>query len=116
MGEVLRVGEKIHIAVRRRFEGDLRRHFAGQVEAVAGSVVRLVGCAFVWSNRKGEFERRPESRVRIIDVADGAYIVNVLPGEVRVAGLCYRISDDNRLILTDGAGFTLDVHEFGSNR
>ena len=33
---VLQSGEKVHIVTRRMFDGDLRRHFAGEVKAVAG--------------------------------------------------------------------------------
>ena len=34
---VIDIGEIIHVITRRNFEGDLRRHFVGTVQAVNGS-------------------------------------------------------------------------------
>ena len=40
---VIDKGEKIHIVTRRNFEGDLRRHFVGEVVEVQDAAVRIEG-------------------------------------------------------------------------
>jgi hypothetical protein len=109
---VVEVGEKLHIITRRNFGDDLRRHFAGTVRAVDGGAMRLEGYTFVFNPTSGEYRRRPEVRTRIFPIADGQLITNVLPADTILTSLQY-IKRDDRLVITDGSKFSLDVNEFG---
>ncbi len=108
----IRVGDKVHVITRRAFPDDLRRHFAGEVTAVVGDLVRVAGYTFVHHSGRNEFDRRPEVRTRLFRLGEAGHIVNVLPSEVDVARLRY-VLVDNRLAVTDGAGHVLDINEFG---
>lgn len=55
-------GEKLHVISRQLFERDVRRHFVGEVMAVADSLVRLQGYVFVYEPARGQYLRRPEFR------------------------------------------------------
>ena len=54
---VVEPGEKLFIVTRRLFEGDLRRHFVGEVKAATESTVRLEGYTFVFDAGIGKFVR-----------------------------------------------------------
>ena len=110
---ILKVGEKIHVMIRRRFENDLRRHFVGEVAEVGENVVRVEGYTFVLDTGTKKYTRRPELRTRIISLTDGGNIINVIPAATKLEAVTYKISEDNRLIVTDGEHLFLDVNEFG---
>lgn len=109
-------GEQIHVINRRKFEGDLRRHFVGRVEAVSGSVARIRGIAFVFDSNKNQYERKTGVRIRIVGLEDSGILINVLPSEVALDQLRYDTNSQRQLVLTDGAGFCLDINEFNVNR
>lgn len=111
---VLEAGEKVHIITRRNFREDLRRHFAGIVTAVSGGQMRVEGHVFVFNEVSLEYRRRPELRVRLFGLLDNQIITNILPPETRLEALRY-VMIDGRLVITDGAGFRLDVNEFGAS-
>ena len=113
---LLNKGEKVHVMTRRLFEGDLRRHFAGEVMEASESGVRLEGYVFVLDTAKNHFVRRVEKRVRIIGILDSGHIIKVIPPDVRLEDLKYLLSPDKRLVVTDGREFSLDVNEFGLGR
>lgn len=115
MAMILQKGEKIHIIVRRAFDNDVRRHFAGMVMAdPEGGVIRIQGYAFVWDKNANSYEKRPETRTRIFSLVDGRHIINVLPANSDINKLQYVQSKEGRLIVTDGAAFQLDINEFGA--
>jgi hypothetical protein len=109
---LLKPGEKIHVITRRYFDGDLRRHFAGQVIAAGESAVRVRGFTFVFYPGPNEYVRRPDPRERIISLSDAGNIINVIPEGVNLEELVYRPSDQNRLVVTDRKSFSLDINEF----
>lgn len=111
----LEVGTKLHIVTRRLFEEDLRRHFVGTVTAVLGHYQEVQGYAFVFQPGKNEWQRRPELRTRIFSLGAAGLIVNIIPKNVDVAALKYSVVE-NHLVVTDGAGFALDINEFGISR
>jgi hypothetical protein len=109
---LLMPGERIHVITRRLFEGDLRRHFVGEIVAANNRAVRVKGYAFIFYPARNEYVRRPELRERIIALADAGEIINVIPGNVSLEELTYRPSEENRLVVTDGKSFRLDINEF----
>ena len=44
---MIATGEKVYVITRRTFEGDLRRQFVGEVQAVTDFAMRVQGYAFV---------------------------------------------------------------------
>ena len=114
MGDpVLRVGEKVHVVTRRSFPEDVRRHFVGEVLACFGDAVKLEGFAFVLQPATNRYERRADKRVRVLSLSDAANIVNVLPDSVQLDRMRYEVSS-GRLMMVDGAGFELELSEFGA--
>lgn len=109
---LLQVGDKLHIMTRRRFESDIRRHFVGEVTAVSGELQEVTGYAFVFHTGSNQYKKRPELRTRIFSIGQEGFIVNKIPSEVVIASLEYRVIE-NRLAVTDGASFALDINEFG---
>jgi hypothetical protein len=109
---LLKPGEKIHVITRRLFEGDIRRHFAGEIVAASESSARLRGYTYVFYPGPNEYVRRPELRERIIALADAGNVINVIPQDVNLEKLVYRPSEQNRLIVTDNKSFHLDINEF----
>lgn len=112
---VVEIGEKIHIMTRRRFEQDMRRHFVGSVLTSDGSIVRMEGYTFVFDPHKDNYDKRPEKRIRIIDLSGSGHIVNIIPKETVLEKVIYNISD-RRLVVTDEKTFSLDINEFGPMR
>jgi hypothetical protein len=112
----IHVGEKIHVITRRRFEGDSRRHFVGEIKEAEGSIVRAEGYAFIFNTAKNEFIKKPEKRTSIFQLAESGYIVNLIPKEVSIDSLIYRQSGQKNLVVTDNHLFCLDINEFGINR
>jgi hypothetical protein len=109
---VLAVGEKIHIISRRFFQDDPRRHFVGEVEAVSDGLARVRGYAFIFNSGRSEYEKRPDERVRVISLSDAGNLINVMPQDVSIEALRYEFTR-GRLAVTDGAGYSLDINEFG---
>jgi hypothetical protein len=113
---LLSTGDKLHVITRRLFEGDLRRHFVGEVLAVSEVGVRIEGYVFVFDTVKNQFVKRLEKRIRLIGFLDCGHIVKVIPSEVKLDELEYRLSPEKHLVVTDGKGFSLDINEFGVGR
>ena len=113
---ILEQGEKVHIIIRRNFEGDLRRHFIGEIVAANNTLARVTGYAFVLDNTTVQFVRRPEKRMRLFGLAESGTIINILPLNTDVESSLYKQSPEGKLVVTDSKNFTLDINEFGSSR
>lgn len=109
--QVIGIGDKVHVITRRKFEGENRRHFAGEVTRASGDLQELQGYTFVFDRGTNEFKRRPELRTRIFSLGQADHIVNKMPPRVEIASLAYRFIE-KRLVVTDGRGFSLDINEF----
>jgi len=108
-------GEKYHIVTRRWFPEDIRRHFVGEVIGGTDGLVEIQGYSFIFHPGTNEFRRRPELRTRVLSLGDAGHIVTKLPREVVVESLEYQVVNTG-LVVTDGEGFSLDIHEFGPQR
>jgi hypothetical protein len=111
---VLAVGDKLHIMTRRLFADDVHLHFAGEVSAVSGPLFKAQGYAFVFDSATNSYLKHPELRTRLFSVTDAGHIINVIPREVDLDSLRYRVAN-RRLAVTDGAGFSLEINEFGQS-
>lgn len=114
-GSAIAIGEKLHIITRRLFDGDLRRHFAGEVTAVSGELCEVRGYAFVFNPGVNRYDKRPELRTRLFSVGHDGLIVNKIPRETSITALDYR-SVEKGVVVTDGGTFSLDINEFGTSR
>ncbi len=111
---VLAVGEKLHIMTRRLFEADVHPHFIGEISEVAGPLFRARGYSFVFDSGTNSYIKHPEVRIRLFSISDAGYIINVIPREVDLDSLQYRIAA-GRLAITDNCGFSLEINEFGQS-
>lgn len=112
---LLQQGDKLHIITRRLFEADVRRHFACQVDVVTPSAFRATGYVFVLDHTRNEYIRHPDLRTRIVSFSDISQIINILPSEVDITRLVYRVINGH-LTVTDDNHFHLDINEFGPTR
>lgn len=113
---LVEVEEKVHVVVRRAFETDLRRHFIGEIKVALGSIVRIEGFFMVLDKSKNIFTRQPGQRTTIMDLSSNGYWVNILPKEIDLAELKYAFNKNNKLTITDGKSYEMDINEFGSLR
>jgi hypothetical protein len=111
---IVEVGEKLHVIYRALYEDSARRHFLGEVLAAEGAVCRLEGYVFIYDKKSTMFERRPEKRLTIIDVAESGYIVNVVDRSVALENVVYSYVKDVGLVATDRQKFSLNINEFGN--
>ena len=109
-------GEKIHVVYRRIYEGAATRHFIGEVLEAEGPVVRAEGHVYVLDSFENRYKRKPEKRTTLLNLAESGYVVNLIPADVDLSKLVYRPNDQKYMVVTDGAGFSLDINEFGARR
>ena len=111
---VLAVGDKLHVMTRRLFAEDIHPHFVGEISAVAGPLFRAHGYSFVFDSGTNSYVKHPEARTRLFSLSDAGHIINVIPQEVDLNSLQYRIVA-GRLAITDSRGFSLEINEFGQS-
>ena len=113
---LLNIGEKVHIVIRRAFEGDLRRHFVGEIMDASDTAIRVKGYSFIFDEGIGKFQRKPEIRIRIFSLIDARIIINIISPSSEIEKVTYSLSKDNNYVVTDGGHFQLDINEFGVKR
>jgi hypothetical protein len=111
---VLAVGDKLHIMTRRLFADDVHPHFVGEISAVAGPLFRAQGYSFVFDSGTNSYVKHPEARTRLFSLSDAGHIISVIPREVDLNSLQYRLVA-GRLAITDSRGFSLEINEFGQS-
>lgn len=107
---LLQEGDKILIAHRRLFEKDEARFFLGRVDAYESGVVKVTGHSYVRDRMSGQLLEKADTRTKILSLASGTFLVYQLPDQVALDNIEF-ISDDGRLSLTDGKGFTMNLAE-----
>ena len=113
---LIEISEKVHVVVRRTFETDLRRHFIGEIKMANDSIARIEGYFMLFDKSKNTFIKNPNIRVTIMDLSSSGYWVNIIPKDVSLADLRYNYDSNNKLKLTDGKSFEIDINEFGAFR
>ncbi|MBI4026460.1 MAG: hypothetical protein HY360_15855 [Verrucomicrobia bacterium] len=108
---ILSKGEKIHVIHRRLFEKDIGRHFVGMVEEYEHGVARVAGYVYTVDHNSYKFVRRPGVRTRVISLASGELLVNVIPATVDLNKIVYE-TGKGFLRVTDGSDWHLDISEF----
>ena len=113
---IVKPGEKVHVVVRRAFVQDVRRHFIGEVMDATESLIRVEGYAYLYDTNTNLFVKKNYSHVRIFSLVAGVNIICILPRTTNLKKVAYRLTEKNRMVLTDGESLTMDVNEFGVNR
>ena len=113
---IIKKGEKVHIITRRLFEGDLRRHFVGEVLEAEGTTARVEGYTFIFDSTQNDFVRKQGERIRLFDLAQSGFIACIIPSNVVLHDLRYQLSHQKTLTMTDGKSYELDISEFGARR
>ena len=111
---ILAVGDKLHIMTRRLFADDVHPHFACEIIAVDGPLFRAQGFPFVFDSGTNSYLKHPDLRTRLFSLSDAGHIINVIPQEVDLNSLQYRIVA-GQLTITDSRGFSLEINEFGQS-
>ena len=70
--------------------------------------------SFVFGSGTNSYVKHPEARARLFSLSDAGHIINVIPQEVDLNSLQYRIAA-GRLAITDNRGFSLEINEFGQS-
>ena len=113
---IIKPGEKIHVVTRRAFAQDIRRHFIGEIIDATESLIRAEGYAYLYDTNTNLFVKKNYSHVRIFSLVDGVNLICILPRTTNLKKIAYRLTEKNRMVLTDGESLTMDVNEFGVNR
>ena len=108
-------GEVVHVLLRRILESDLRRHFLGIVKESTPIGIRVEGFAYIFDGTQNIYIKKPEKRVKVFSFSDNLTIINILPSYVIFEDLEYKL-ENNKFIIKDNLGFSLEINEFSANR
>ncbi len=107
---LLKQGDKIFVAHRRLFEKDDLRFFTGEVDEYEAGLVKVTGHSYFRDVIAGRVVEKAEQRTKIFSLSSGTLLVYQLPDSVSPDALKF-VTVSNRLALTDGKGFTMNVAE-----
>jgi hypothetical protein len=99
---------------RRLFADDVHPHFVGEISAVSGPLFKAQGYSFVFDSATNSYLKHPTLRTRLFSLSDAGHIINLIPREVDLDRLQYGVVN-RRLAISDGAGFSLEINEFGQS-
>src|SRR5688572_28879490 len=97
---------------RRLFADDVHPHFVGEISAVSGPLFKAQGYSFVFDSGTNSYVKHPKARTRLLSLSDAGYIISLIPQEVHLNSLEYRLVS-GRLTITDTRSFSLEINEFG---
>jgi hypothetical protein len=106
---LLSPGDKLLIAHRRLYESDQPRMFAGTVVAYESGFVKLAGYSWVREPVRGELKKKVDQRTKIVSIASPGLMCYQLPDAVDIGRLELKAGAQHQVILTDNAGFTMDL-------
>ncbi len=110
---LLQPSDKILLAHRRLFEGDVPRYFIGDVTAYEDGIAKVHGFTFVRDPSSGEYLRKQDPRTKIVSLTSPAFLVYELPPTTDIAGLAFAVYDQH-VVLTDGQGLEMNMAETAS--
>ena len=102
--------------MRRSYDGQLLRHFVGEVDSADGVIVRATGYVFIYDEKTAHYIKKAPQRTTILNLAESGYFVNLIPSTVNLDDLRYEVIDRTNLVFTDGKNFVLDINEFSARR
>ena len=111
---LLACGDLVFIAHRRLYENDQPRFFAGVVDAYDAGVLKATGYAWIRESVRGELRRKSDRRTKVVSIASVGLLIYQLPAGVDIEHLELNIGRDHTVILTDNAGFSMDLTDRNS--
>ncbi|MBN2640234.1 MAG: hypothetical protein JXR78_01135 [Victivallales bacterium] len=111
---LLKVGDKLHVLIRRKFEKDIRRHMIGMVENASENAVVVLGRKAVYNGTKANYIIINDLSSQVVSLTDNGNIITVLPDDVNLDDLHYKVSP-GKTLLTDGKNYTLRINDAGMN-
>ena len=108
---MLEQGEKLLIVHRRLFEKDTPRFFVGEVQTYEAGMAKVKGYTFVKDLLSGNMKKKPASRIKIMSIVSGTFIVYQLPVTVLLDSVRFDLDQDGALVLKDDGGYSMDVAE-----
>ena len=85
--------------------------FVGEVQAYEAGIAKVNGYTFVKDLFSGNMQRKPGSRMKIISIVSGTFLVYQLPVTVFLDSVRFDLDQDSALVLKDDGGFSMDVAE-----
>ena len=113
---MLNKGDKVFVITRKLFERDRIRMFVGEVQATTDMTMKVRGFVFVHDDFTNEIVRREDIRIRIISLVDAVNNILVIPKEIHLENVQYKLNDMNERVLTDNGSFTMNLNEFGASK
>ncbi|MBT8091576.1 MAG: hypothetical protein KJN77_00980 [Gammaproteobacteria bacterium] len=92
----------MQVAYRALYEKSTRRHFLGEVVEVDGVVCLRDGFTFVHDPKLETYNRKPERRKTVIDLAESGYVVNTIDPTVILDDVSYKYLQETGMVATDG--------------
>jgi hypothetical protein len=107
---MLREGDKVLVAHRRLFPGDVAHYFVGQVDDYQDGIVKVTGDSYVRDPYTGSMVEKTEPRTKLLSLASGTLIVYQLPADTAIDAMAFTWAH-GRLSASDGRGFTMNLGE-----
>ena len=107
---MLTEGDKILVAHRRLFRGDVAHYFAGRVDAYDAGMVRATGHSYIRDPVTGSMVEKTDARTKVLALASGTLLVYLLPAATALESLTFAWSD-GRVNASDGKGFSMNLGE-----
>ena len=112
---MLREGDKVLVAHRRLFRGDMAHYFVGQVDDCEAGLVKVTGNSYVRDPYTGSMVEKTEPRTKILSLASGTLIIYHLPADTAIEALGFTWAH-GRLSASDGRRFTMNLGETAPSR
>jgi len=113
---MLSKGDKVFVITRRLFREDRIRMFVGEIQATTDMAMKVRGHVFVHDDFTNELVRREDTRTRIISLVDAVNNILVIPKEIDLENVQYKLNDMNERVITDNDSFTMNLNEFGASK
>jgi hypothetical protein len=108
---ILVQGDKVVIVHRRLFADDHARFFVGLVDGYEAGIAKVRGNTWIFDTFSGRLARKNDARTKIFSIASGTLMVYQLASDVELSSLRFETARDDKLVLTDGKGFSADFSE-----
>lgn len=105
-------GDKVHVLVRRNFDGDVRRHLIGMVERSSEHAILVQGRKAVYDNSSANYDILSEINSQVVSLVDSGVIITHIPEHVKLDELYYQYNP-GMTVITDGKEWTLRITEVG---
>jgi hypothetical protein len=108
---MLKEGDKVMVAHRRLFPGDVAHYFIGRVDAYDCGVVKVTGHSYIRDLVTGRMIEKMEPRTKILSLTSGTLLVYQLPDSTVLEQVTFNW-EEGRLVVSDGQQFTMNLGEF----